>query len=604
MGGDEERAGAPVLDYATPQPPRAGLLQRLVRWLLGLPRRAWRRVRDAGPWSIRLSWRCLPFIAAIALSYLWLRATCFPWSPIARVDDRLFAGDTFRLVPGGRAVVAIDGDGSVDLIDLQDPAASMPLRTPPGFGGFDRVWCTDDGRNAVADNGVGFAKWDLRSGQLVSSAAKLGNRNRPGVGGPNGAALAPRGDRLAIIDDTGAFELWDISTATPVRRARRELLAVMQASSTALEFSPDGRYALVRFLNITFVVEAESGRRFASASDVDVIRFSSQKPGVALVAVGSKFDWRPMTDLSHPAKPILTPHLIQSMAVSPDGRRIAIGGEGMISVWDADTRIQVSEWPAPAWNVPAYVPWSLRARALCWVGNDRVASRDELPDELAIHRASDGMQVARVPTRLRRGGRPVETAFSHGSMLLLADRTLTAWVPVHGESVAGMFARPAWWAVFITSWAFTLIVRRDNARGRDNARPAARRCVEVVLCVAGAYCIASFLAWHAMGGWTSFGLRAWRQDHVGYWLGLAALLCAVDSAGGGRGWGALMSGTLVVAAGLAAVAALMAPREPTYFYLLDTKFPIGGAVRSAVWGVAAGACVFGVWALREDRDAI
>jgi hypothetical protein len=65
-----------------------------------------------------------------------------------------------------------------------------------------------------------------------------------------------------------------------------------------------------------------------------------------------------------------------------------------------------------------------------------------------------------------------------------------------------------------------------------------------------------------------------------------------------------MCGTLVVAAGLAAVAALMAPREPAYLYLLDTKFPLGGAVRSAVFGVAAGACVFGAWALREDRDAI
>lgn len=603
MGGKFDMDGAPVLDYATPQfhPSR---WRRLAR----LPLRLWRGLRSAGPWSIRPSWRSLLGAAATWIAFLWLRGTCVPWAEVARLDDRALQRDTFRLLPGGGSLVALSVDGAVEVIDLNGTRARRELKAPPGFGSFYRVWCSDDGRHALADNGAGIVKWDLATGQVVSRAPLLDHRSRPQQ--LSGAALSSAGDRFAVVDDRGAFQLWDVTTMAPNLLVRRDLLPDSRGASTLIEFSPDGRYAIVRFANVTLVIETSTGRKRGVAVDLDIVGFTPTRPESILVATSGAYappsivDCRRIDDLSRPQKRILAPHWVDAACISPDGRRVALGGEGRITVWDTDTGEQLSEWPAPAWRHPSYVPRLFRARALCWVGNDRVASRDELPDELAIHRASDGRQVSRVPTRVRRSVRPPEVASWQDGTLFLVRGELTAWAPALSETPLGMLGRPAWWALFVASVGFAIALRRDNGRRARGWRPPYLRFVEVFLCVCGAFCVASLLAWLAMGGWISFALRASRGDHVGYWAGLAAMVCAIGSARGGSGWAFLMRMTIAVAAGLAIWAAVTAPAPPTYFYFLDLKFPMRGAVRSALWAVAAGACVSILLALRNERGEI
>jgi WD40 repeat protein len=214
------------------------------------------------------------------------------------------------LSPDGRTLAAGDSNAEITLWDVADPdrprRLGEPLRGPDGP--IQTLAISPDGRElAAVGAGDGAFRWDVSDPGSPQALPLL-----PDSSTTWGVAYDPRGEQVAVSDETGHVQLWDISG----RPAREHSLRIGDRAVFDVTFSPNGE---------TLVAGSKSGALVAW--DLS----SSGRP-TRLDLPGSTFDsW------------------VNSTAFSPDGTFLAAGSSDLhVKIWDTSTWTPVLTLPHPA----------------------------------------------------------------------------------------------------------------------------------------------------------------------------------------------------------------------------------------------------------------
>jgi tetratricopeptide (TPR) repeat protein/WD40 repeat protein len=347
----------------------------------GQTKRLWWRWSDgeeslrAPPAQVRLVHSSVP----IGKSWQWLMWRGEAGLSVQRSGNRrrIALENTARLQPanvvypsgeGRLLVIADDGGGVWDgetgrhLWDLQtgkavcrcrphdsadapfDPALAPILLAPGGK------------RLAVMSQGV-LRLWDLNANRQVLAV------DRPGHIGPVTCVAQHAGSRLAASTaGDGVIHLWNRGDGSAVRA-----LLAHPSAITALAFRPDGA-ALASAAKDGLTLHDLRGRRLwrvtipEPAAAISHLRFHDGR------LFATTADGRALAIEDRTGKLLrirqIDPASLQAMALSPDGKVLALGSEGgHIHLWDGALERQLSRWST-----------SEPVRALAFVGDGLLAS--------------------------------------------------------------------------------------------------------------------------------------------------------------------------------------------------------------------------------------
>ncbi|ORT47042.1 WD40 repeat domain-containing protein [Frankia sp. KB5] len=300
-------------------------------------------------------------------------------SPTSLVFDR--AGQT--LAVGTK-------DGAVRLSTVASPGMPQPRLTVPDILG-DHVAVDGAGTTVAVSLGVdgvdgAIEIWDLRAG---SSEATVTFPGRDAT--VYSIAISPDGDLLAAGYDDGVVRVWDLRAALSTRAAASPVadLAEHGGIVQGLAFASDGRLLASGDQDGTIKLFRLDGthppKRIAEAASthgsVQGITFSADNGtlvtggdrGVGVydvpdVSTGGLLTT--VTDISDAT----AGNLPGGVALSPDGRTLAVGGHGTVATWDiTGPTPQQQGTPLPVGSKEAAVStvdFSPDGRLLTAAGND------------------------------------------------------------------------------------------------------------------------------------------------------------------------------------------------------------------------------------------
>ncbi len=248
------------------------------------------------------------------------------------VLEPIRAGDGYGgdVHPTRPEVIAMDGDGSVRRWQIT-PSSAQPLTIPAQTARIAMARGAAGGLTAWAIYPTRMEKVDLLSGSVVGRPIMF-------PAAITSAVLAPNEQRLNVVT-AGKLELWQLGEPTIVRQALSETPVF------GARFSPDSAFLAGgdRAANLT-VWDAKTGAvllgplpdlgipssRYStifSASGRSLLA-ESNAPNKEVIAVVDLANRKVST-------PISPGGLIWGLALSPDEKRVAIGGSsGAIRMWD------------------------------------------------------------------------------------------------------------------------------------------------------------------------------------------------------------------------------------------------------------------------------
>ena len=349
--------------------------------------------------------------------------------------------------------VELASGGADNLVIVWDLETRTGQRLTAHAAPVNRVAFSHDGRRLATAGGDGrVILWD-------------GETLRP-VGPPLAAAAGPVFDVVFSPDDTvlastggdNRVLLWSLESDLPIGRS----YPVPMASGSDVAISPDGRTAA--FVNTYAKVilwDLTSGQQRASfGSRVTAVDFSPDGTRVASVSrdgVLSLWDVRAAEPVG--SEFTLGDKRFWSVRFSPDGRRIAIGGDAVLLVWDVETRQVIApprhEQKDRIWSV-AFSP---DGRLLASGGNE----------SLRLWSLGDEWASEEIPVGPFKGLVPTDVAFSPGGSLL-AFRDGEQSVTIRGlASRQVVQARLSRERGLVTSLAFNRDATRLVVGGSDGA---------------------------------------------------------------------------------------------------------------------------------------
>jgi WD40 repeat protein len=201
-------------------------------------------------------------------------------------------------------------------------------------------------RDAPTPQAVFALRGALDSSPLQRQLPSAGPQTSPLVWGP-GVSYSPDGRRLAVGSQNGAVTIFALPSGRVLRRFR------LRTEAPIVAFSPDGSLLAVSTPNNVVILDASTGAtrltakvaggegNFAWSADGSTLYFASNFKGVV------RWDLRTGRErlLSEPCSRTTVCTIgrvgsesgLTSVALSPDGRRLAVGGEPGVALLDTST---------------------------------------------------------------------------------------------------------------------------------------------------------------------------------------------------------------------------------------------------------------------------
>jgi RNA polymerase sigma factor (sigma-70 family) len=228
------------------------------------------------------------------------------------VESVAFSPDGGTQAAAADTVDAMGVDNGIGLLNMRTGATSLMQITPGTLGG--PVLFSPDGKTLVGSGS---------NGDIVLCDPATGRQEGTLHGNPHPnylrvLALSPDGKTLASPDKDGTIPLWDV--------ARRKVRCVLKSADNLtgpVAFSADGKW----LFSAGGVSDKEGGHPF---------RVRNGSVRVWDVATGKV--WRTLRDPSFSEG-------LPSLAVAPDGRTLAISGDGGLALWDEATGKRLRSLP-------------------------------------------------------------------------------------------------------------------------------------------------------------------------------------------------------------------------------------------------------------------
>jgi len=241
---------------------------------------------------------------------------------VAGIEGRVL----IRWSPTGEFVAVSSTSGGVELLDTE--SWQFACRFGEGHAN-DFNFSPDGERLSIADNRGFLSLWDARTGERMWSVrAYEGVISWPH--GVFGGAFSPDGGTIATGARDGCVKLW--------RSATGELARVIRgAAETYLEssFSPDGKM-LVASSGALEAFDLESGETMWITQTLGV-RWPRFSPDGQRLFTGNTDGELGVWDPSNGRRLLTLPghrNSVVSLAVSPDGERVATGASGTLRIYD------------------------------------------------------------------------------------------------------------------------------------------------------------------------------------------------------------------------------------------------------------------------------
>lgn len=237
-----------------------------------------------------------------------------------RVESVAFSPDGFRL-----AIASMDGMASI-----WDITSGQHLWTLGGHnGGVHDIVFDPDGTHVATASMDGTAKvWDATTGKELLSLDGSGFEKIT-------VTFSPDGTRLATIatsfNNPGILKIWDVSTG-------EELFNIRDWSNASVAFSPDGTRIATAGGDEVKVWDAATGQETlalrSESGDLISVAFSSNGTRLATASSNSVATvWDAATGQELLVLSDCAPHELSGIAFSPNGKKLAMSGEGAIQIF-------------------------------------------------------------------------------------------------------------------------------------------------------------------------------------------------------------------------------------------------------------------------------
>jgi WD40 repeat protein len=268
--------------------------------------------------------------------------------PSGRIQATLPSSAVAFSRDGTQMVLASENGGAPFLRDVH---SGKDTRLAGGVSGVADLAMAQQGRALVAAMEGGSAKlWDLATGQILRTF------DCPGGVGVRSAAMNDHAALLGTGCMDGSVWLWDFHNAG---RPLRNLLPPRPAGQfipTAVRFSPNGKNVLAAVGDQVTMWDVATGqelrrigiphRRLPAALSPLSNPESAYEgmPSEYRAMLKERVPEEPAMDSGSFAKMEEMSHWIQSIAVHPNGRLVAVGKQHEMSLWDLQTGKQIRQF--------------------------------------------------------------------------------------------------------------------------------------------------------------------------------------------------------------------------------------------------------------------
>ncbi|HTR93898.1 MAG TPA: helix-turn-helix domain-containing protein [Trebonia sp.] len=266
--------------------------------------------------------------------------------PVTGPDDTIYS---VAFSPDGKTLAAGSADGSVWLWNVSKPGRAVPeggaLTVPGSHVAVNSVGFGAGGQVLAAGTSAGTVMlWRVRGS---SEPVRYPHMPLTGPGGPvSGVAFSPDGQTLAASSQDDKVWLWTVHTSKKSGSATAEgTLTGATNWANTVAFSPDGTSLAAGTSAANVLVWNLATRALTATVPQPQPVTSVTWDGPHLIAASNADGTIALVRLPSPV--LATGNSPASVAYSPDGKTLAVGGTS-VQLWDASRRTLLAVSPLPS----------------------------------------------------------------------------------------------------------------------------------------------------------------------------------------------------------------------------------------------------------------